>query len=272
MKVFLLGIEVTKTFSVLLPVIRPPVFLPFSMASVLSQDMPDFELLVVCDGAPAETVAFAHRTAEQDPRVRVFDNPKGERHGEAHRAHALEQAKGRYIAHINDDSLWLPDHLSSLVAFLENVDFGHVTHTNIDEADRPHLLLADLADAAERTRMLETRYNIANFTDVAYSMDAYRHLPEGWAPTPPDIWTDLHMWRKFLRCEGLRFGTLFKSTTLVFSRPVNDISNEAQAQIFRWEAMLRNPITREQFRQRLWADVAREVLNLRARISRGSET
>ena len=79
--------------------------------------------------------------------------------------------------------------------------------------------------------MLETHYNFANITDVAYSMDAYRRLPEGWAPAPPDIWTDLHMWRKFLRCEGLRFAALFKTTTLFFRRPLGDISDAARAQI-----------------------------------------
>ncbi len=234
------------------------------MASVLNQDMPDLELLVVCDGAPAATASFARRLAEQDSRVRVFDNAKGERHGEAHRAHALAHANGRYIAHINDDGLWFPDHLSSLVAFLENVDFGNVTHTHVDEADRPHLLLGDLASATERTRMLETPYNIANLSDVAYSMEAYRRLPEGWAPGPSDIWTDLHMWRKFLRCEGLRFATLAKTTTLFFRRPLGDVSDEARAQVLRWDAMLRNPLAREQLRQQLWSDVVREVLSFRA--------
>lgn len=234
------------------------------MASVLNQDMPDLELLVVCDGAPAATVSLARRLAEQDSRVRVFDNAKGERHGEAHRARALAHANGRYIAHINDDSLWFPDHLSSLVAFLENVDFGHVMHTYVDEADRPHLVLGDLADAAERMRILETSYNIANLSDVAYSMDAYRRLPEGWAPAPPDVWTDLHMWRKFLRCEGLRFATLFKTTTLFFRRPAGDISDEARAQVLRWEAMLWKPTAREQLRQQLWSGVVREVLSCRA--------
>jgi glycosyltransferase involved in cell wall biosynthesis len=251
------------TFSVLLPVHRPPVFLPFSVASVLSQDMPDFELIVVCDGAPAETVTLARRLAEQDDgRVRVLDCPKGERHGEAHRAHALDSAQGKYVAHINDDSLWFPDHLSSLTALLENVDFGHVTHTWVDEADQPQLTLGDLENVAERKRMLETAHNIANLSDVAYSIDAYRQLPEGWAPAQPGVWSDLNMWRKFLRQEGLRFGTLFKSTTLVFDRPISDMSQAALAQISRWEATLRNPIAREQLRQRLWGDVVRKALNL----------
>jgi hypothetical protein len=41
--------------------------------------------------------------------------------------------------------------------------------------------------------MLETAHNIDNLSDVAYSIDAYRQLPEGWAPAQPGVWSDLNM-------------------------------------------------------------------------------
>src|SRR6202035_4475341 len=81
-------------FTVLLPVHRPPALLPFAIETVLAQEVDDFELFVICDGAPAETAACARDYARRDKRVRVFTFAKGERHGEAYRHQALTQAGG----------------------------------------------------------------------------------------------------------------------------------------------------------------------------------
>ena len=96
-------------FTILLPVVRPPDMLVHAIASVQAQRRGDFELFVVCDGAPAETVAAAEALAANDQRIRVRAFPKGERHGEAHRAEVMREASGRLVAQIGDDDLWLPE-------------------------------------------------------------------------------------------------------------------------------------------------------------------
>src|SRR5262245_9622431 len=96
-------------FAILLPITRPPAVLPLAIESVLAQTIADFELLVICDGAPPETVACAEDYAGRDPRVKVFAHPKGARHGEAYRHSALATSDARYVAHICDDDLWMPN-------------------------------------------------------------------------------------------------------------------------------------------------------------------
>src|SRR5258706_16399884 len=91
------------TFAGLLRVHRPPALLPYAIASVLAQEREDFELLVVCDGAPPATVEYAREAAARDRRIRVNAHPKGERNGEAWRHQALEQARGTYVCQIADD-------------------------------------------------------------------------------------------------------------------------------------------------------------------------
>ena len=115
-------------FTVLLPITRPPFMLPFAIESVLAQSVLEFELFIICDGAPPDTVACARDFARRDTRVKVFPFPKGQRHGEAHRHTVLEGAAGRYVAQIADDDLWFPDHLAELEILLSKSDFGNLLH------------------------------------------------------------------------------------------------------------------------------------------------
>jgi glycosyltransferase involved in cell wall biosynthesis len=194
--------------------------LPFAIRSVLAQTEADFELCVVCDGAPPQTAELAQRFAVTDPRVLVFPFPKGERHGEAHRAAVLDGARSEFVAHIGDDDLWLPDHLAILSRLLARADFVNVPDFSVLPGlhlrARP---IADLADVTVRRRMLETRWNFFGPTECAYRLSAYRSLPEGWAPGPQEIWSDLNMWRKFLRQPGLRFRSGQTLTSLKFPTP-----------------------------------------------------
>lgn len=206
-------------FTVLLPIVRPPLFLPFAIDSVLAQHIADFELFVVCDGAPPETVACAEDYARRDARVKVRAFPKGERHGEAHRHQVLAGASGRYVAHLADDDLWLPDHLEEMEALLATADFGNLLHVYVRPDGRVEILPGDLGSPDTRRRMLAEPFNVFGLTFAGYRLDAYRRLPDGWTPAPPGTWTDLHMWRKFLGTEGFTFATRAAVTALHFAAP-----------------------------------------------------
>ena len=209
----------SRLFSVLLPITRPPVLLPFAIESVLAQSVLDFELFIICDGAPTESVACAQDFARRDTRVRVFPFRKGQRHGEAHRHTVLECAAGRYVAQIADDDLWFPDHLAELEILLSNADFGNLLHVFLHPDGRVEILPGDIGLPETRQRMLTEKFNLFGPTVAGYRLDAYRRLPEGWAPAPNDVWSDLHMWRKFLRMESFVFATRAVVTGLVFATP-----------------------------------------------------
>jgi glycosyltransferase involved in cell wall biosynthesis len=212
-----LVIAMVATFTVLLSVVRPPTFLPYAIESVLGQTVDAFELLVVCDGAPSETIDCAQDYARRDPRVQVLIFPKGERMGEAHWHTAISAASGRYVAHIEDDDLWFPSHLEELEKLLHEVDFGNLMHVWAKPGDIIEMLASDLADADFRQRMLNEKFNRIGFSVCGYRIDAYRRLPEGWAPGPKGLWPDLNMWRKFLRQDDLTFGTRMTVTSLVLA-------------------------------------------------------
>lgn len=92
--------------------------LPYSIGSVLSQTDPDFELLVVGDGCTDDSEQVV--TAIEDSRVRWINLPKGTGHQSGPNNEGLRQARGELIAYLGHDDLWLPHHLASHVASLEN--------------------------------------------------------------------------------------------------------------------------------------------------------
>ena len=209
-----------RRFTVLLPVLRPPHMLPYAIQSVLAQSDPDLELCVICDGAPGETVEVARTFAKADPRVHVFAFPKGARHGELHRAAVLEGATSDFVAQIGDDDLWLPDHLSLLAGLLAKADFVSVPGFTVQpDGCLQAGMFGDLRRARYRRKMLKQRWNFFGPTQAAYRLDAYRRLPVGWSPAPDDLWTDLHMWRKFLHNPGIRFSSGSDLSTLKFATP-----------------------------------------------------
>jgi glycosyltransferase involved in cell wall biosynthesis len=79
-----------------------------SIRSVLHQSRGDFELIVVDDGSTDDTVARA-RAFEQDPRVRVIEQPN--RGPSAARNAGLASTSGRFVSMLDSDDLLFPRYL-----------------------------------------------------------------------------------------------------------------------------------------------------------------
>lgn len=259
----------TPAFTVLLPVNRPPAMLPYAIESVLAQERRDFELFVICDGAPPETAEIARSYAVNDPRIDVFEHPKGERHGEAYRDHALRRARGEFICQIGDDDLWFPNHLEEIAKLLDHCDFGHLPQLEVAPNGMMKIAPGDLADASLRQRMLTERFNFFGPTVAGYRIEAYRALSVGWSPAPPDLPTDLFMWRKFLAQEGLRFATRFALTSVKFVAAArrNWPLEQRRREVATWSARLSNDVDRDLIAQSALCSLSQSAHENRARIS-----
>ena len=102
--------------SVVMPTFDRPHWLTRAVASVLAQTYPNVELIVVNDGGtPVESLLAPLDQRGQITYLRLAEN----RNRSAARNAALELARGKYVAYLDDDDWYLPQHVERLVATLE---------------------------------------------------------------------------------------------------------------------------------------------------------
>jgi glycosyltransferase involved in cell wall biosynthesis len=96
-------------------------FLDEAIAGVLSQSFGDWELLLVDDGSTDGSDLIARRHVAAHPsRIRCVAHPERANLGTAaSRNLGVAHARGRYIAHLDADDMWLPDFLARRVAALQ---------------------------------------------------------------------------------------------------------------------------------------------------------
>jgi glycosyltransferase involved in cell wall biosynthesis len=95
--------------SIVLPTFNRLPFLRESVDSVFAQTFQEWELIIADDGSNGETLAYLN-SLEQMPRVRLLrlthtGNPSAVRNA------ALREARGRYVAFLDSDDVWMPDKL-----------------------------------------------------------------------------------------------------------------------------------------------------------------
>lgn len=89
-----------------------------TISSVKGQTYTNWELLIVDDGSNDDSIAILKKEAESDKRIcyKILNQNVG---AAGARNEALEMAKGKYIAFLDSDDLWLPEKLSKQVSFME---------------------------------------------------------------------------------------------------------------------------------------------------------
>lgn len=91
--------------------------LALTLKTVLWQTMSDWEAIVVGDACTDDTAQVV--AASGDPRIRFINLPEncGEQSGPNN--FGAQQARGEFLAWLNHDDFWLPDHLALALAELE---------------------------------------------------------------------------------------------------------------------------------------------------------
>lgn len=124
--------------SVIMPSYNTAEYIAESIQSVLNQTYTNWELIIVDDCSTDNT----DETVEpylSDSRIYYLKNDKNS--GAAvSRNRALREAKGKWIAFLDSDDLWLPEKLEKQIAFMENngYHFSYTSYIEIDEESKPN--------------------------------------------------------------------------------------------------------------------------------------
>lgn len=108
--------------SVIMPAYNASPYIGLALQSVLSQTFQDFEIIVADDKSTDATLNVALGYAATDPRVHVLALPSNSGGAARPRNEALKHAKGRYIAFLDADDLWLPEKLERQISFMQSRD------------------------------------------------------------------------------------------------------------------------------------------------------
>jgi len=103
-------------FSVVIPAYNVQDYIAETLVSVFAQTFTDFEVVVVNDGSTDHTSEVL--AGITDSRLRIINQANG---GECRaRNRGMAEAKGRFLAFLDADDIWLPYHLQLAHGFFES--------------------------------------------------------------------------------------------------------------------------------------------------------
>jgi teichuronic acid biosynthesis glycosyltransferase TuaG len=107
--------------SIITPAYRCAHVVGETIRSVLAQTHTDWEMLIAEDCSPDDTRAVVRDWTRTDPRIKLVELAANGGPAAARNA-ALEQARGRWIAFLDSDDLWLPNKLERSIAHAQAHD------------------------------------------------------------------------------------------------------------------------------------------------------
>ena len=134
-KLLLAGKNIVKSKNELVSIIMPSYntaeYIAESIESVLNQTYENWELIIVDDCSTDNTDEIVQQF--DDERIKYHKNKKNS--GAAvSRNRALKLARGKWIAFLDSDDLWLPEKLEMQINFMSSNNY-HFSYTNYDEID-----------------------------------------------------------------------------------------------------------------------------------------
>ncbi len=111
--------ESAPLFSVIMPVYKVEKYLSTAIESVLAQDYPNFELILVDDCSPDNCGNICDAYAAKDSRVKVVHKPKNEGLGMA-RNTGIAKAAGKYLCFVDSDDTLCESTLQTVQCALKN--------------------------------------------------------------------------------------------------------------------------------------------------------
>ncbi|MBV6623676.1 MAG: glycosyltransferase family 2 protein [Rivularia sp. (in: Bacteria)] len=120
----------SAAFTVVMPAYNAAAYLPQTIESVLNQSFTDFEFIIIDDGSTDNTPAIAYHYKKKDQRIKLlFQANQGV---SITRNNGINHSNSKYIAFIDADDRWLPNHLKLHFEHLEKNHSLGVSYAKVE--------------------------------------------------------------------------------------------------------------------------------------------
>lgn len=131
--------------SIITPSYNSSAFIEQTIASVLSQTYTDWEMLIIDDGSTDASLVIIKEYARKDSRIRFLQTEQPSGSPAVPRNMGIMNARGRYIAFLDSDDLWLPNKLEEQLKLFEDGETA-IVYSNYEkiseEGERAERIIA----------------------------------------------------------------------------------------------------------------------------------
>jgi len=165
--------------SIIMPMYNSERYIEESIQSVINQTYQTWELIIIDDQSKDKSVNIAERYAKTDERIKLVQTDINVGVAKA-RNRGIQEARGRYIAFLDSDDIWLSKKLGHQVEFMQNyqVPISYTQYRQFtDNSDKPGKLI-DVEAMVDYSRLLKG--NIMGCLTVMIDRDFIPevHMPE----------------------------------------------------------------------------------------------
>ena len=114
--------------SVIIPYYKKKEYIATSINSVLKQSYKNLELIIIYDDSNHEDLIILKNLKKKDKRIKIFINKKNMGAGLS-RNKGIKLSKGKFIAFLDSDDLWMPNKLKKQIFFMKQRKIK-ISHTS----------------------------------------------------------------------------------------------------------------------------------------------
>lgn len=223
--------------SVVVPVYNAAEYLEKTIRCVEEQTYTDWELILVDDCGQDESLAVAMRCRQSSPcgdRIRIVRN--AENLGAAKsRNHGVEEARGRYLAFLDADDVWLPTKLEEELLFLRQKEAAFV-FTSYEFGDENAQGTGRVVHAPQKLDFAHALSRTVIFTSTVL-FDTWK-LGKKMLHMPEIDSEDTALWWSILKTGVTAYG--MDRVLTIYRRPLQSLSSNKGKAVRRfWNLLIR---------------------------------
>lgn len=209
-------------FSIILPTYGVESYIAQALTCLRNQIYSDFEVLVVDDASPDQSVAIAQRFADQDERIRIIHHTDNQGLSAA-RNSGISFAKGRYITFFDPDDTYEPQLLEKVAESLDRqraqiILFGHTEDTCNEAGEITQSLAYPVPISSSKEPPEESSVGSSAIPSATFATHEYQS-PEAFHPMVLTWEKNIHYgyaWNKFYDLAFIKeYRLKFKNNPLI---------------------------------------------------------